>query len=501
MTSTRTHSMVSLSVAAAIACATGATSLVVPSLAGAQPSISDTGLGQALIAPYYTVNGDWRTTFNLMNTSDKTIAVKVRLREHKNSRDVLDFNVIMSPFDAWTAYLDETPDGPALFTADTTCTSPTVVDGTLLNSDAYTGEYDDNGGSGDGRMRQGYAEFLLMGVAPDETAPVPVNAKHVDGVPVNCNVVDAAFVATEAFWALDTDPVDPLLYNLNPDGLVQPLAGSGNPTARDDFADPTTACGTDQAAVNCVNPLKGNVTWLNVGTGTGAGGAMVAVSDWLNANLVTAQQFPWFLEPTLASTGGLWTVTDVGTFEGSISSDATLNEWANNPANGAATEMVLTFPTKAYHVDRFNEQIQAAVSKYRNNLAAVTLVSPLPGLAPFEQVFNGESTITVSYDVFDREEKAASFEVGTSVSPAPPVPLDKIKYEANVISFGDGSLLSSPTASSIDAGSLVGAPNGWVQVNFSKGALPVVGFVVKGRTLGEASSSYGQAMQNGYVRP
>jgi hypothetical protein len=496
---------------------------VTPQTANAQtaavPAVTDTGLGQVLIAPYYTVNGSWRTTVNLMNTSDRTLAVKARFREHKNSRDVLDFTIIMSPKDAWSGRLDDTPDGPGLITTDTTCTSPTGLnDGLpiLLSEEAYTGAYDDNGGTGLGRMKQGYVEFILMGIAEDETTDIPTNAKHSDGVPVNCNTVDSKFVATEQVWTDGTNPVDGALYNLSAT-VTDKLVGSGNPAARDEFGAPEVVCAQDPNPVTCKNPLKGNVAWLNVGTGTGAGGAMIAVSDWLpgDVDLVTAQQFPWFLEPTLASSGGpatlaeLWTVDQVVVYEDSIDATATLNEWANNPANGAGTEMVLTFPTKAYHVDRFNDQIQAAVSTYRNtpvDQAALVPIDPTTPttIAPFEEAFNGESTITVSYDIYDREENSASFEVGTSVSPAPPVELEKIRFEANVINFGTAPILSSPTAASIDATALVGAPNGWVQVNFSRAGqngLPVVGFVVKGRTLLEASSSYGQAMQNGYVRP
>ena len=40
-------------------------------------TLSDTNTGQALIYPYYTVNDGWITTMNLMNTSAKTLAVKV----------------------------------------------------------------------------------------------------------------------------------------------------------------------------------------------------------------------------------------------------------------------------------------------------------------------------------------------------------------------------------------------------------------------------------------
>jgi hypothetical protein len=121
--------------------------------------VSNSGTGQALIIPYYTTRNSWVTAINVMNTSDLTLAVKARFREHKNSRDVLDFTVIMSPFDVWTAWLEDTPDGPRLRTNDVSCTSPTNVDGALMSNIAYTGDFEDNGGDGVGRMREGYAEL------------------------------------------------------------------------------------------------------------------------------------------------------------------------------------------------------------------------------------------------------------------------------------------------------------------------------------------------------
>ena len=79
---------------------------------------TDTNTGQALVMPYYTVNDGWTTTFNVMNTSDTTLAVKVRFHESKNSRDVLDFNIVMSPYDAWTGWIEDSETGPQLFTTD-----------------------------------------------------------------------------------------------------------------------------------------------------------------------------------------------------------------------------------------------------------------------------------------------------------------------------------------------------------------------------------------------
>jgi hypothetical protein len=506
------------SISAAVAVAVAASAAPPAALAqdGPSPVVSNSGTGQALVIPYYTVRDTWVTTINIMNTSNLTVAVKARFREHKNSRDVLDFNIIMSPYDAWTAWLEDTPSGPRLRTNDNSCTSPTNVDGALMSSIAYTGEFDDNGGSGVGRMREGHVELLVMGVSdenPDTPPPatpsdpdqafVPYYAKHVDGTPRDCDIVDAAFIATAANWVEGTDPLD---YT---GSISDSLAGSGDPPARIDFRAPTAA----------ENPLKANVTWLKGTTGTGAGTEAIAVSDYSDENLVTAQQFPWFLEPTLASSDGLWTVTGVESFEDAVSSTATMNEWASNPNNGAATDMVLAFPTKLYHVDRFNDQIQAAVSKYRNGLTDITTSSPT-AIAPFEQAFGpapasetvpvgiADSPITVEYDIYDREEGTTTIEVGgTSISPAPPpeIIVEEIRFEANVIQFGDESVLDSANPARVDASGLLNdAPNGWVQVNFvgaDGGGLPVVGFVVKARTRAEASSSYGQAMQNGYVLP
>jgi hypothetical protein len=472
------------------------------------PYVSRTNTGQALIFPYYTVNAGWITTLNVMNTSPDTLAVKVRFREKKNSRDVLDFNIVLSPNDAWTGFVANSPNGPQLFTNDKSCTSPLNVNGVTASNIAYTGQFEDSGGDGVQRMRDGYVEMLVMGVARAgaESVPdtVPYWAKHINGEPRNCQAVDQAFVSTEPTWVSDTDPLS-AVYNVGTIG--SPLAGSGNPEARDDFEAP-----------NLFDvPLKGNITWLQVGTGAGAGGTAIAIADWSDENFVTAQQFPWFLEPTFASSDGLWTNSGVQAFEEEITWSATSNEWANNPTTGAQTDWAVTFPTKAYHVDRFNNQIQAAVSKYRNNLIDITDNTPAPGVAPFEYKFGertdyvngeGDSPITVSYTVFDREETAEVVQTdGTTISPAPPpeIKIETLRFEANVIQFGDVSVLGSTSPAIVDAVGILPAsatPNGWARVEFvgpqvGEG-LPVTAFAVKARNQGDTLTNFGQAMVNGY---
>ena len=502
-----------------------------------------TNTGQALVFPYYTVNNGWVTTFNVMNTSDDTVAVKVRFHESKNSRDVLDFNIVMSPYDAWTAWLQDSDAGPQLFTTDASCTSPLNVNGANASAVAYTGSFDDGGGTGRNRMREGYVEMLVMGISDagnedltttaGPTFPVPYNAKHVDGVPRDCAAVDADFVANVDAWKpgntaadLPTSYVPAAPVCAAPRGYgIEPEPGSGFPDAACDFRGPAIE----------EMPLKGNVSWLHAGTGTGAGTEAIAVQPWNTLNYVTAQQFPWFLEPTFASgaDGGLWTVQNVLFFEAQIQFSAVLNEWANNPVNGAATDWVVTFPTKAYHVDKFNDQIQAAVSKYRNAAAfpthAVVTNDGAPAaptdpaatacnatrsvcqdvgapttLVPFEWLFNvqgdGDSKITVSYTVYDREEGEVAGD-STSISPAPPGEFPSLRFESNVLQFGSEPVVDSPNAEVIDASTeLGGAPNGWAQGAFEL-PLPVTAFAIKERNRGEAGTNYGQAMDHGFVLP
>jgi len=482
-------------------------------------TVERTGTGQVLIFPYYTVNDGWVTTLNVTNTSDSTLAVKFRLRESKNSRDVLDFTVVFSPYDVWTAWLQQDPVTGAtqIFSNDNSCTSPvkSEVNGATASPFAYSGTQADGGGSGLGRLRDGYVEMLVMGEAPvvDITAPnggytqgtVPYNAWHIDGIPEDCAAVDQAFIATET-WDQTSD-----------------LTGrNGNPDAAADFVAPTS------------NPLKGNVAWLQLGTGAGAGSTALAVSDWAGGNLVTAQSFPWFLEPTFVTNATPWTLNTAAltAFEGAINVESAFNEWASITDSGAVTEWVLTFPTKAYHVDKFNDQIQAAVSKYRNNLTdVVTCTSDalsdrgtctddgVVPLAPFTNLFSvltngveplGDSPVLVTYTFFDREEEGVVTETGdTSISPAPPPEIQEaaLRYEANVVQFGPTSALGSNKAAIIDSSLLpLGAVNGWGKVTFADDtgatlAMPAVGFAVKVRDQGEPGSAYGQAMDHGYSIP
>ena len=324
--------------------------------------ISTTGTGQALIFPYYTVNGGWITTVNVMNTSDKTLAVKVRLHEKKNSRDVLDFVIVMSPNDVWTGWLQKSAQrSPQLFTDDNSCTSPLVVNGAKGSDIAYSGQFDDTGGTGPSACATAMSRCWSWaspsgprhhGRAGRRHANiVPYNAKHVDGVPRDCVSVDKEFIASGQVGAWHVDPTS--------------TRKSGGRQRRSDRR------GRLQAPTGHRQPAQGQ-RLLAAGRHRRRRRQHRhrRVRDWSDQNYVTAQNFPWFLEPTFASSDGLWTVTGVEP------SSRTPSPIPPRSTSGRTTAQPAPRPTgsspsrpRPIMSTAFNEQIQAAVSKYRNGLA------------------------------------------------------------------------------------------------------------------------------------
>jgi hypothetical protein len=287
-------------------------------------------------------------------------------------------------------------------------------------------------------------------------------------------------------------------------------------------------------------PLKGNLTLLDISNGIAGGNAALHIGNILPTGneLVTAQQYPWFLEPTIATAPGgvLWNTTDLDVLEARINASNVINEWLTNPDNGVASDWVVTFPTKGFHVDQFCNQIQANNSQYRNNganpgsdvpvaCATGTSADAEPGLtagvdfdvagglnplgptvAPFEERFaDGKSDITTLYGLFDREEGGRTAS-GTAPSPAPPSVLPLMPHEANVIGFTSAddpnSAVESPNVQPVDASAILNdAPYGWADLTFpdaENSELPVTGFMVKTRTFGTPDKHYGQIQNHGY---
>jgi hypothetical protein len=164
--------------------------------------LSSTGTGQVLIFPYYTVRStsslgpsNYNTLVAINNNSSQYKAIKVRYLEGKNSREVMDLNLFLSPNDAWTAALIRNDTGTRIVTNDNSCVAPsnlfkpgsTIDTFTNLN---YSGSRADGGGESLDRTREGYFEVIEMGVITSPQIQAYVK-QATNGIPANCAALDA----------------------------------------------------------------------------------------------------------------------------------------------------------------------------------------------------------------------------------------------------------------------------------------------------------------------
>ncbi|MGH8557137.1 MAG: hypothetical protein ACRESZ_06675 [Methylococcales bacterium] len=139
-------------------------------------NLATDGIGEVAIMPYYTVRNGWVSLINITNTAGEAVVVKVRFHESRNSRDVLDINVALSPFDVFTAVLKESKNnsGPVLKVTDFVPGPDKVLDTCVIPHQksfkmapagqlAYSGTNDDDGPQDADRLREGYIEFVSMG--------------------------------------------------------------------------------------------------------------------------------------------------------------------------------------------------------------------------------------------------------------------------------------------------------------------------------------------------
>jgi hypothetical protein len=515
------------------------------------PTISRNNLGQVLIYPYYTTLGTKESLINVFNTSNKTIAAKVRFHEAHNSRGVLGFTVVLSPYDKWSGTIKNKDGAVKFYTSDTTCTVPEIgSDGIALRDSAYNGNglgadaiIRDAGNQGKGRLNKGYIEIIAMGEAGDyevddkgaylSGSEIAYNARLVKNTPTagkttprNCAAVRAAFAPSP----LAVDTVKAIKR-----GDLPPTAFANVQTGQ------PTASGMFDKLSSGNNPLRGALVIVDQTEGVGFGTNAVAIEDF-NAspgNLITAQEEPFFHEPSIASRNGLWSATGLADVEQALAAGTIVNEWANNLSNGANVDWVVQFPTKAFHVDcgvDSPRNFQSAINQYRKNKS----ICDYANYAPFTSPFGADgSPVLIDMSIYDKEENAIVSNKTPVVSFSPNNVPDEdvlaLPWGTNVITFS-GKASGSPSVLSSDVADLrldpvatvddsTGAAfltenNGMAMMNFiDKKAylaalaanvtsaipknylmnLPVVGFAAKQRNQGDATKAYGQMMNHSYI--
>ena len=193
--------------------------------AGEMGLVQAGGIGHVLFTPYYsTVNGN-TTLISLVNTDNEMgKAVKVRFRGAANSDDVLDFTVLLSPGDVWTASIEPSLTGNArIISPDSSCVLPSQIGTDGVDFRTYRLDQKLSEAARALHTREGYIEFLNMAdispwkgrasaagaadAVPSTKSTVYSNIKHVNNVaPCNADVaswlVSADNLATPANYGI-----------------------------------------------------------------------------------------------------------------------------------------------------------------------------------------------------------------------------------------------------------------------------------------------------------
>ena len=407
-------------------------------------NINPDGTGEVLLYPYYTVRNGFITSFSVVNTNTShTKAAKVRFLEGKNSAEVLDFNLFLSPRDVWTGQISDNGTGGVLTTTDRSCTAPAIpAAGQPFSNAYYTGALivppADSGGASLDRTREGYIEIIEMGVVANgvDAASSPATVlgttiatavKHGStGIPANCAVIQV-------------------------DGL---LGGAGNPTNGSDMREP-------------VGGLTGNGIIINAASGTEFAYTPIALDNFFNPIFSASLYFdPGQVSPQLsnafpfrsdvfvatAGTPAVLTVSDWGAAPSSSTSgidavsavlmrSAIINEYDISP--NFKTDWVVTQPTKRAYV------FPVAVP-----------------IGPFANLFTGTAPNATSCDPvlvtgYDREEAPYFQTTGISFSPRPAgsvAGFGNICYEATVITIAPFGVVP-PAVNTASGSSIFGSVN------------------------------------------
>ncbi|HRQ56929.1 MAG TPA: hypothetical protein PLN31_05890 [Azoarcus taiwanensis] len=368
-------------------------SAVAATLAGAGTAhavyVNPDGLGQVLLYPYYTVQNEFTTAIHVVNTTTQAKAVKVRFLEGKNSQEVLDFNLYLSPEDVWTGVvINDDTNGARIISGDNSCIAPRQLgaSGEPFRTFRFTSEVNAlaaDPGAVD-RRREGYVEIIEMGVLTnsDQITAVTHNST---GVPANCATIVAADAASSVPVSAPTGGLFGTGHLIS---VNRGVRTSYDAVALDAFRilPAWTPSGTTDPSLASVFPAVGTII------------DGVDVVDF-------------------AASGPARAIDAVS----AVLTHATINnEYTIDAGRESKTDWVVTFPTKRFYVNTTD-------------------------FAPFQNPWSGGATGSlrachaVSFEYFDREEQSRT-PAGGDFSPAPDPDVFTLCNEVNTLTlFRDGA--------------------------------------------------------------
>jgi hypothetical protein len=388
--------------------------------------INQDGLGQALVYPYYTVRATaggnaYVTALSVVNTTASAKAVKVRFLEGKNSREVLDFNLFLSQYDVWTAAVVQAGTGAGVFTNDHSCTSPTVSNSsanpTKFRNGAYSGSFADGATDSLDRTNEGYFEILEMGTI--------IGGSSLETSVTHSPNFSGPNASTPSCTGIPTGATNTFL--VAPSGGLMGTASLINVNEGTDYSYDAIALDGWSSAPNWSQPGSQSPTLVDIST---------AVSVVIDNSSTGGRVF------RTAWTGALAKADAVSAI---MMRSHVYNEYTVEPAIKAATDWVVTMPTKRFYVT------SSGASR------------------PFQSKFSSTGSCdSIDLIYYDREEQSP----GAIIDFSPTTPETRsLCWEANVLTFtgNGGSTTASNVLRSTNMANVAlnsGWINGWADLSF-----------------------------------
>lgn len=471
---------------------------------GANLALSEGGVGNMLLVPYYSAQNGNMTVLHVVNTDTLNgKAVKVRFRGAANSDDVMDFQVFMSPGDVWTAAVTAGADGVAqIQSADNTCTVPALGNNT---PQAFaTNRLDPNKSDAEkaNGTREGYVEIFNMADIPSDklyTVGTTANTnsalytaiKHVNAV-APCSVAGSPAEATLFGVALTNYTAEADAANA---GFNTPTGGLMGDWYIINVPETTTFSGASTAVVA---DGRGNfVHFPQIDTGVAAAAIDAFTADpLLRTDALKTDGTAFGATPALAA--GYYDLPDMSTpylaadignpkaqavkLTSALAVTSVTNQYANDESITAKTDWVFSMPTRRYSVAANYAAISGTTpandsnTSYRLFSDLIVGVTPDAAATAQDEWFfaantpvstDGKGNICVKADAqkfWDREETTPGASTpGPVFSPRTPgvAAVVSLCGEASVLAFkdlGNSVLASSVARSTITSGTYT---NGW----------------------------------------
>jgi hypothetical protein len=332
------------------------------------------------------------------NRQNRAKALKLRILESRNGREVLTLNVYLGPRDIWTAAIFRIPgeEGAGLLSLDNSCTVPQIQGNTSLpmlsnglrylplSASNYAGL--DNGPRTLDRLRDGHIEIIEMATLTNASNASAAAVSHTNSRPANCAQLTAAWeTSPSGYWNNNTfADTDSPSGGLSGTGAIIDIA-KGSMLNYD------------------ADALDGWRTGVLSQVHTPPGNPGPRIIDAVNLELAppTGVKSEVFINGTMLRS--TWSASNDGPIGGPIDAvsavlayDNLYNEYATESAVAGKSEWVVTFPTKRYQTDA-----PSIAGNYNVPLRPFTIKFPTSGTAP------GQACEPYGLQIFNSEEQSA----------------------------------------------------------------------------------------------